>query len=871
MALTPMMVQYLEIKKQNPDSILFFRLGDFYEMFLEDAKLASKELEITLTGRDAGESERIPMCGVPFHAADSYIARLIEKGYKVAICEQVEDAKASKGLVRREVTRVITPGALIDPSMLGDKENNYLLAICLGRNGYGLAIADLSTGLFKITSVEEPWSVESVIEEIERLTPREIIIPVSLLGNEKLKVSITSLKATITTLEDGKFLLTEAKKALCNHFGDSKVQASGCLKVDHLAGAAGALIQYLSDTQRRKLHHISDISSYTTGSFLVLDSIARRNLEITKCLRDGSKQGTLLWVLDATKTAMGGRMLRTWLEQPLVDIDEINRRLDAVEELNKSIMLRDELSNALKKIYDLERLAARAVYGSANGRDLYALLGSLEKLPKIRELLENCCSLLLKETYQRFDLLEDLQGLLKASLNENPPVSLRDGGLIKEGYATEVDKLRAASRDGKGWLAGLEAREKEQTGIKSLKVGFNKVFGYYLEVTRSNLASVPDYYQRRQTLANAERYITPELKEYESTILGAEDRLVELEYSLFVKIRNQVADQVVRIQNTANLVATIDVLMSLAQIAHRQGYNRPQITGSSEVKITDGRHPVVELTLGPGSFVPNDCHLDNSQNLFCLITGPNMGGKSTYQRQVALIVLMAQIGSFVPANTAEIGVVDRIFARVGASDDLSTGHSTFMVEMFETKQIIDKATSKSLVIIDELGRGTSNLEGMAIAQSVIEFLHNSVGCRTLFSTHYHELAELEGLLPGLKNYATAVKEQGDNVTFLRKVIRAQASKSYGIHCARLAGLPVEIILRANQLVEQLEFRQRAAKEVISGGTKQVTVTNQQLSLFSDNRWDSLRSEITTLDIGNMTPVDCLNYLHRLQGKLNKMK
>lgn len=869
MALTPMMQQYLDIKKQVPDAILFFRLGDFYEMFFEDAKLASKELEITLTGRDAGEPERVPMCGVPFHAADNYISKLIDKGYKVAICEQVEDPRAAKGIVRREVVRVVTPGTVIDGSMLNEKDNNYLLAICqVNTSTYGMAVTDLSTGLFQVTEMEGPWALDSLLDEIVRLSPREVLLDYGMYNDEKATRVLNSLPATTFTSLGNNFDFPDYTRILTDHFGEGKIKAYLDKQAVYLA--AGSLLRYLTDTQKRELKHINDITSYSPKAYMVLDGIARRNLEISKSLRDGEKKGTLLWVLDRTRTAMGGRMLKNWLEQPLIDLVKIEERLDAVEELLNSLLLREELAGALKQIYDLERLTARVAYGSANGRDMTALMGSLDKLPLIHQALQDCRSPLLRNIYSQFDTLTDLKELLFSALAENPPVSLRDGGLIKDGFHPEVDQLRAAARDGKTWLAGLEAREKEKTGIKTLKVGFNKVFGYYLEVTRANLNAVPDYYQRRQTLANAERFITPELKEYESMILGAEDRLVELEYNLFVEIRNKVAAEVHRIQKTAALLAQIDALVSLAEVAARHGYVRPEVFDNGRIEITEGRHPVVEMTLGPGGFVPNDTYLDTENERLCLITGPNMGGKSTYQRQVALIVLMAQVGSFVPASWASIGIVDRIFARVGASDDLTSGQSTFMVEMFETKQIIDHTTPKSLVIIDELGRGTSNLEGMAIAQSVIEYLHNTVGCRTLFSTHYHELAELEGLLPGLKNYATAVKEQGDDVAFLRKVVRAKASKSYGVHCARLAGLPGDIIDRAGELVKKLEFHQRAAREVVAGKNQVAAAMSEQLSLFSTDH-NRLREEILALDISDMTPLQSLNYLDKLQRKLRKKK
>lgn len=861
-----MMQQYLDIKKQYPDTILFFRLGDFYEMFFEDAKLASQELEITLTGRDAGEPERIPMCGVPFHAADNYISKLIEKGFKVAICEQVEDPKATKGLVKREVIRIITPGTVIDGSIINEKDNNYL--VCISKSAdvlYSMAVADLSTGLFQIAELDSTRAFDNLLDEIGRLSPREVLLSEEVLSDDVINYIKNLPYTTITKLsEDVEFSILF--DLLQNHFGAEKLNAFHDRK--SILKAAGYLLRYITDTQKRKLRHISEIITYSPKAYMMLDGIARRNLEISKSLREAEKKGTLLWVLDNTKTAMGGRMIRSWLEQPLIELAKINDRLDAVEELFNSLILRNDLTSALKQIYDLERLTAKAAYGTANGRDMVALLNSMVKLPLIHNIIAGSQSYLLQNIYQNLDTLTDLSDLLSSALADNPPVSLRDGGLIREGFNEEVDKLRCAARDGKSWLAGLESREKERTGIKSLKVGFNKVFGYYLEITRSNLNLVPDYYQRRQTLANAERFITPELKEYESIILGAEDRLVELEYNLFVELRNKIALAVGRIQQTSALIAQLDALVSLAEVASRQGYIRPELSNTGEIDIKDGRHPVVDITLGPGGFVPNDTYLNADTERFCLITGPNMGGKSTYQRQVALIVLMAQVGSFVPASYAKIGIVDRIFARVGASDDLTSGQSTFMVEMYETKQIIDHATSKSLVIIDELGRGTSNLEGMAIAQSVIEYLHSHIGCRTLFSTHYHELAELENLLPGLVNYATAVNEQGNEVTFLRKLIRSNASKSYGVHCAKLAGLPEDIIFRASELVQQLEHHQRAAQEVVAGKNQTAATTSEQLRFF-DIENDTLSDEILALNISNMTPLESLNFLDKLQRKLRK--
>lgn len=869
---TPMMQQYKKIKAQNPDSILFFRLGDFYEMFYEDAVLASKVLEITLTSRD-GE-QRIPMCGVPYHAVDSYIAKMITKGYKVALCDQIGDPKASKGIVKREVTRVITPGTLVEGQLLEEKTNNYIAAVLLGKGQAGLAYADISTGEFMISEIQDDSFLTVLISELERLQVSELLLPNSLQAEAPVLEEMQKrLSTAISYYHDDAFTREQATHYLQQQF-DQTVLDSLTLPVDSSClGAAGALVQFLFETQKRSLNHLSDIKHYTVYQYMALDYSARRNLELTKTIINGSKKGSLLWVLDYTTTAMGGRLLKKWIEQPLLDIARINARLDGVAELKESLFLREDLRNLLKQVYDLERLTAKVAYGSANARDLLALKNSLINLPLLKDYLANGQTALLHEIASQIDPMSELVELLDKAIADDPPVSLKDGGLIKGQYNDEVDKLREASTNGRNWLAELESKERERTGIRTLKIRFNKVFGYFIEVTKSYLHMVPEEYQRRQTLANAERFITPELKRYEEMILGAQDKLIELEYHLFDEIREQVAAVIPLIQKNAQAVAQIDVLVSLAEVAVKHNYVRPQVNDSGLLQIIEGRHPVVELMLDTSFFVPNDALLDTDKHFIALITGPNMGGKSTYQRQVGLITLMAQMGSFVPAQQAEIGIVDRIFARVGASDDLASGHSTFMVEMQECNNALRLASKRSLVIIDELGRGTSNLEGMAIAQAVIEHLHNVIGCRTLFSTHYHELAELENSLHGLINYAAAVEEKGDNVVFLHRVISGKASKSYGIHCARLAGLPTVVIERANQLGNDYEKYVKATEDVVGGNCQDMTSLPEenQMQLFtSDNESQLILEEILNVDLLNTTPFESLKVLFDLQAKIKKL-
>ncbi|OPY56757.1 MAG: DNA mismatch repair protein MutS [Pelotomaculum sp. PtaU1.Bin035] len=867
MSYTPMIKQYLEIKEQYPDTVLFFRLGDFYEMFFEDAHLASRELEITLTGRDGGGSERIPMCGVPYHAAEGYIARLIEKGRKVAICEQIEDPSFAKGIVRREVTRVITPGTVMDGFLLEDKNNNYLASVAPGKDGFGLAVSDISTGAFMAASFSGPGARLGLNEELARLKPAEVIIPLSEAGSFSKELGLADMPAVSGFREDA-YRPDEAGRALEAQFGASFLDGQNDDEPDYWIPAAGALLIYLKETQKRELSHLNKLQFYHPGKFMVLDATARRNLELTKAIIDGSRRNTLLHVLDHTVTAMGGRLIKNWIERPLLDRDEIEERLQAVEELVENVFLRRDLQDGLKNIYDLERLAGRISFGTANARDLVALRKSLAHLPGIKSLLEQSDANLLRSTGRAVDVMEDIRALLESAIEDDPPLSLRDGGIIKDGFNPEVDRLRFASRDGKLMLAGLEERERARTGIKSLKVGYNRVFGYYIEVTKSNLHMAPDDYQRRQTLANAERFITPELKEYEDMILGAGERLVQLEYHLFNSIREKLSGMTGRIQGTAEAIARADALFSLGEAAVRGGYTRPVINSEGAITIRDGRHPVLEDVLGPGRFVPNDTVMDDNENRLFLITGPNMAGKSTYMRQVALIVLMAQAGSFVPASFAGICLVDRIFTRIGAADDLSGGQSTFMVEMNECRAIVMNATPKSLILMDEVGRGTSTYDGISIARALAEYIHRRVGSKTLFSTHYHELTDLDNL-PGIVNYNVAVKEDGENIIFLRKVVPGKADRSYGIHVAKLAGLPGQIISRSAEILKSLEPVIESARQVAAAGEADGSFSkeNREENNVKQEEHPVLR-ELRGLDVQRMTPLEAINKLYQLQKSLN---
>ena len=876
--LSPMMQQYVDTKKQYPDCILFYRLGDFYEMFFEDAITASRELELTLTGKDCGMEERAPMCGVPYHAVDTYLNRLVQKGYKVAIGEQVEDPKLAKGLVKREVVRVVTPGTIISDLALDETKNNYLMSIVYLEKSFGIAICDVTTGDFYVTEVD---SGRLLLDELNRYTPSEIIC------NEAFFMSgldITDMKErlgiALTSLDNRYFSDETCNTVLKGHFGVGTLNGFGLADYPTGTIAAGAVMQYLLETQKNNLSHITHINPYRTGRFMVIDTSTRRNLELIETLREKQKRGSLLWVLDKTKTAMGARQLRSFIEQPLIDRDEILRRQDAIEELNDHFIDREELIEYLNPIYDLERLIGRISYQTANPRDLIAFKNSLQMLPHIKQILKEFHCSLMREIDDDLDPLEDIAALIEQSIEDDPPITVREGGMIKTGFNDEVDKLRRAKTEGKQWLAELEAAERERTGIKNLRIRYNKVFGYYLEVTNSFLSMVPDDYIRKQTLTNAERFSMPRLKELEDMILGAEDRLFVLEYDLFCEIRRRIGEEVIRIQQTAKAIAGIDVLCSLSVVATRYNYVRPKINEKGIIDIKDGRHPVVERMMRDDLFIANDTYLDNGNKRISIITGPNMAGKSTYMRQTALICLMAQIGSFVPAKAANIGICDRIFTRVGASDDLASGQSTFMVEMTEVANILCNATKNSLLILDEIGRGTSTFDGLSIAWAVVEYISNpkQLGAKTLFATHYHELTELEGHLPGVNNYCVAVKEMGDDIVFLRKIVKGGADKSYGIQVAKLAGVPQVVLDRAKELVQELSEADITvrAKE-IAGIQAQHTKTKRvqkmdevdltQLTLFDTIKEDDIIKELQEMELSSMTPIDALNTLYRLQTSL----
>lgn len=871
--LSPMMQEYVKTKEQYKDCILFYRLGDFYEMFFQDALTVTKELELTLTGKDCGLEERAPMCGVPFHAAETYINRLIEKGYKVAICEQVEDPKKAKGLVKREVIRVVTPGTTLDAASLDESRNNYLMSIVATEGRFGCAIADITTGDCFLTEVDKP---QKLLDEINKFVPAEIICNdaffMSGVDTDDLK---NRLGICVFPLDAWYFDDGLCKRTLMEHFHVNALEGLGIQDYDSGVIASGALFLYLQETQKSALSHMAGIRPYTAEKFMLIDSSSRRNLELVETLREKNKRGSLLWVLDKTKTAMGARTLRSYVEQPLIDAEEINERLEALEELNQSPMLRDEIREYLNPVYDLERLISRISYQSANPRDLIAFSSSLEMLPYIRQIIKDFKSPLLAKIYEDMDPLEDITELIRSAIVEEPPLAQKDGGIIREGYHPDVDKFRRSRTDGKKWLTELEAREKERTGIKNLKIKYNRVFGYSLEVTNSFKDLVPENYIRKQTLTNAERYITQELKDLEDLILGAEDKLYALEYELFCEVRDKVGAEVVRIQKTAKAVAALDVFASLALVAQRNNFVRPKINENGVLDIKNGRHPVVEQMIENDMFIANDTYLDNQKKRISIITGPNMAGKSTYMRQTALIVLMAQIGSFVPAEKANIGIVDRIFTRVGASDDLASGQSTFMVEMTEVANILRNATSRSLLILDEIGRGTSTFDGLAIAWAVIEHISDTklCGAKTLFATHYHELTELEGKIPGVNNYCIAVKEKGDDIVFLRKIVKGGADKSYGIQVARLAGVPDPVIRRAKELVEELSDADitAAVKDLAAPKKKQKIVYDQvdmaQMSLFDTVQDNDIVEEIKNLDMSHLTPMEAMNILYNLQNKI----
>lgn len=872
---TPMMQHYLKTHEEYKDCILFYRLGDFYEMFFDDAKVVSKELELTLTGKSCGAEERAPMCGIPYHAAETYLTRLVKKGYKVAICEQVEDPKLAKGMVKREVTRVVTPGTTLNAQALDETKNNYIMCIAYIGDHYGISSADITTGDYYVTEVD---SERKLLDEVNKYQPTEIIC------NEAFYISgidIDDMKnrmgIVIYSLDAWYFSDETAQMTLKDHFKVRDLEGLGLADYDSGVVAAGALLKYLYETQKTTLSNLVAIHPYTTGKFMIIDSSTRRNLELVETLREKQKRGSLLWVLDKTRTAMGARTLRSFVEQPLIERTEIEERYDAIDEFNTNAITREEIREYLNPVYDLERLITRVTYQTANPRDLIAFRNSIHMLPPIKTLMSDFQSPLLKRLYEQLDTLDELYELIERSITEEPPLTLHDGGILKEDYNEEVDRLRKAKTDGKSWLADLEAKEREKTGIKNLKIKYNKVFGYYLEVTNSFKDLVPDYFTRKQTLANAERFITPELKELEDVILGAEDKLIVLEYELFREVRQKVADEVVRIQKTAKAVAQIDVFASLATVAEQNNYCRPKLNEKGLIDIKDGRHPVVERMIQNEMFVANDTYLDNGSNRVSIITGPNMAGKSTYMRQSALIVLMAQIGSFVPAKSAKIGIVDRIFTRVGASDDLASGQSTFMVEMSEVANILRNATSNSLLILDEIGRGTSTFDGLSIAWAVVEHISNPrlLGAKTLFATHYHELTELEGKLNSVNNYCIAVKEKGDDIVFLRKIVKGGADKSYGIQVAKLAGVPDNVIERAKEIVEELsnnditEIVQNISAEGSSKRSKPKLdeVDLEQISLLDTMDNDTILNELKELDLGQMTPIEAMNKLYELQNKV----
>jgi len=874
--LTPMMQQYMETKEQYRDCILFYRLGDFYEMFFEDAITASKELEITLTGKNCGQEDRAPMCGVPYHAVDGYLNKLVSKGYKVAICEQVEDPKLAKGLVKREVVRIVTPGTNLNLQALEETKNNYLMSIVYLQNKVGISIADATTGDYLLTEVDDD---KKLLDEINKFQPTEIICnDAFFVGGVNIEDLRSRMGITIYPMEAWYFDDDACKKCIMKHFKVNVLTGLGI--EDFQAGtiAAGALLQYLYETQKTSLAHFTHLIPYLTSKYMLLDSSTRRNLELCETLREKQRKGSLLWVLDKTKTAMGARTLRSYLEQPLINKAQIEDRLDFIEFLNKDSVTRDEIREYLNPIYDLERLLGKVSYKTANPRDLIAFRNSLEMLPAIKQILKDVGGNLASEIQKDIDGLEDVFGLIDNSILEEPPILIREGGIIKDGFDENIDMLRNAKTEGKNWLAELENQDKERSGIKNLKIRYNKIFGYYFEVTNSYQGLVPEDYIRKQTLANCERYTTPRLKELEDTILNAEDKLYTLEYDVFCQIRDSIALELERIQITAKAIAKLDVFASLAVVAERNQYVRPTLNEKGIIDIKDGRHPVVEKMIVNDLFIPNNTYLDNQNHCIAVITGPNMAGKSTFMRQSALIVLMAQIGCFVPAKTANIGIVDRIFTRVGASDDLASGQSTFMVEMNEVANILRNATSKSLLVLDEIGRGTSTFDGLSIAWAVIEHISNRklLGAKTLFATHYHELTELEGKISNVNNYCIAVKEKGDNIVFLRKIIKGGADKSYGIQVAKLAGVPDMVIDRAKEIVNQLsdndiiEKVQNISVEVKGDKKKsqKLSVLDlEQISLFDTVKDEDVLEELKSIDIGNLTPVDALNTLYCLQNKL----
>ncbi|MBR6034045.1 MAG: DNA mismatch repair protein MutS [Clostridia bacterium] len=861
---SPMMQHYLEIKEKYKDCVVFYRLGDFYEMFFDDAVNVSRELELTLTGRECGQEERAPMCGVPFHAADIYISRLILKGYKVAICEQLEDPKKAVGIVKRDVIRVVTPGTVVETNMLDEKRNNYIMSIYKNGLFFGIAVCDISTGDFYASEIKESNNFPKLLDEIARFTPAEIVVNNMLFDSKEEMDKIKERFETYISKQDDEFFSQDLSN-LQNSFSLVKENNKPIQDIENQVFAISAingLLEYFNQTQKIKLEHINTIHFYAIAKYMSLDISARRNLEITERMRDKSKKGTLLWVLDKTATAMGGRHLRRWINDPLIDINEINRRLDAVKELKENVMFRGEIIDILKRVYDIERLIGKISYGNANGRDMISLKNSIKQLPELKKLLASSKSELIIDLYNELDELSDVYDIIDKSIVEEPPITIKEGGIIKVGYNEELDKYKKAMTEGKQWIIDIETKEKEKTGIKNLKIGYTKVFGYYIEVTKSYFSQVPDRYIRKQTLTNCERYITEELKEMEDEILGAEEKSIDLEYELFTEVRRKISNEISRIQRSAASLSSLDVLCSFATVAEDLNYVMPEVNNSGEIDIRDGRHPVIEKMLPSGSFVQNDSYLNKDSDRLSIITGPNMAGKSTYMRQVALITLMAQIGSFVPASYARIGVVDKIFTRVGASDDLSMGQSTFMVEMMEVATILREATKNSLVILDEIGRGTSTYDGLSIAWAVAEYIADKEKCgaKTLFATHYHELTELEEKIEGVKNYSIAVKEKGEDIIFLRKIVPGGTDESYGIHVAKLAGVPNHVVTRANAILKTLERKVTIKKEETKKVDGQLDLYNYKLA--------EIAHELDKIDVNGLTPIDALNILVKIKEKMS---
>lgn len=882
--LTPMMEQYQEVKKNNPDCLLFFRLGDFYEMFFEDAVITSRELELTLTGRSCGQEERAPMCGVPYHSAETYIQRLVQKGYKVAICEQMEDPRLAKGLVKREITRIVTPGTTMNAESIGEN-NNYIMSVNRIADAIGLAVADITTGEFLVTEFSEE---EKLWDEVAKFRPSELLVNEEIQNMQSLDLDRMKerLSLYINPYAPHHYQYQRCKDTILHQFGVLQLEGLGLEAMELGVTAAGALLEYLTETQKRELTHINQVKTYSVQEYMILDMATRRNLELTETLRDKNRKGSLLWVLDHTQTAMGGRRLRKWLEQPLIQKKAIDMRLACVESFAENPMLSAELKESLSEIYDMERLMGKISYGSANARDILALKNSLKALPGIHLLLQDLPAEDFRRIQEEMDLLEDVCALLGSAIEEEPPISIREGGLIKAGYHEQIDQYRSAAVNGKTWLAQLEAKEKEATGIKNLRIGYNRVFGYYLEVSKGNIPLVPDRYIRKQTLTNGERYITEELKEIEDTLLGAKEKAEALEYEIFCQIRDQVGSAMVRVQRTADAVAELDALRSLGEAAYRNHYVKPEILpAGGEIEITNGRHPIVEQMLPENAFIANDTYLSQNEDRIAIITGPNMAGKSTYMRQVAIIVLMAQIGCFVPADFARISIADRIFTRVGASDDLARGQSTFMVEMSEVSNILRHATSSSLLILDEIGRGTSTFDGLSIAWAVVEYISDKkiIGAKTLFATHYHELTQLEGQLPGIRNYCVAIKESGDDVIFLHKIHQGSGNQSYGIEVAKLAGLPAWVLERAHEILDDLLGRDIAKKASQIVARQQVALQtetdSEQISLFMPAEPENgdgalsdavvqILNEIKTEDLNRLTPLEAMQLLDDWQKRLH---